>query len=283
MMKILIGDILKSKAQTLINTVNCVGIMGKGIALEFKKRFPEMYEDYVGRCDRKEVKVGVPYLFKTLIPPQIVNFPTKTHWRAASRIADIEKGLDYMVGHYQEWGVASLAVPPLGCGSGQLEWEEVGPLLYSRMKKLDMPLEIYAPYGTSPQQLTERFLEQDAERTSAPNGKQVVTKLNPAWVALIEILRRIEEHSYHPLIGRIIFQKIAYVATEQGLPTELHYSRGSFGPFAKELKKITAKLSNSNLLREKRIGQMFVITTVSNYINIRKLYKDQLTQWEPIV
>jgi len=82
-MKILVGDILKSKAQTLINTVNCVGVMGKGIALEFKKRFPEMFEDYIKKCDREEVKLGVPYLYpylyKTLFPPQILNFPTKDH------------------------------------------------------------------------------------------------------------------------------------------------------------------------------------------------------------
>ena len=74
-MKILVGDILKAKAQTLINTVNCVGIMGKGIALVFKKRFPEMFKDYVERCERKEVKLGLPYLYRTLFPPQIVNFP----------------------------------------------------------------------------------------------------------------------------------------------------------------------------------------------------------------
>jgi len=92
-MKILVGDILKSKAQTLINTVNCVGIMGKGIALEFKKRFPEMFKEYVEKCERKEVKPGVPYLYRSLFPPQIVNFPTKDHWKSVSRISDIELGL----------------------------------------------------------------------------------------------------------------------------------------------------------------------------------------------
>ena len=80
-MQILVGDILKSKAQTLINTVNCVGVMGKGIALEFKEQFPDMYENYVQRCQRGEVKPGVPYLYKTLFPPQIINFPTKDHWK----------------------------------------------------------------------------------------------------------------------------------------------------------------------------------------------------------
>lgn len=129
-MKILVGDILQSKAHTLINTVNCVGIMGKGIALEFKKRFPEMFDDYVQRCEHKEVKPGLPYLYKTLFPPQVINFPTKDHWKSVSRISDIEKGLQYLLAHYKEWGITSLAIPPLGCGNGQLEWRVVGPLIY---------------------------------------------------------------------------------------------------------------------------------------------------------
>ena len=115
-MKILVADILQSKAQTPINTVNCVGIMGKGIAPEFKKRFPEMFADYVRRCERTEVKPGIPYVYKRLLPPQIVDFPTKDHWRSVSRIADIERGLDYLVKHYHDWAVTSLAIPALGCG-----------------------------------------------------------------------------------------------------------------------------------------------------------------------
>src|SRR3970040_1897819 len=102
-MKILVGDILQSKAQTLINTVNCVGIMGKGIAQEFKNRFPAMFEDYAARCERKEVKPGVPYLYKTLFPPQIINFPTKDHWKSVSRITDIELGMEYLLDRYTYW------------------------------------------------------------------------------------------------------------------------------------------------------------------------------------
>lgn len=282
-MKILIGDILKSQAQTLVNTVNCVGVMGKGIALEFKKRFPEMYEDYAESCRRQEIKVGIPHLFKTLLPPQIVNFPTKTHWRALSNMSDIKKGIDYLLEHYKKWGISSLAIPPLGCGNGQLDWEYVGPLMYSRLKKMDIPVELYAPYGTPPQQLTEKFLEQGTGRVLSPNGKQVVTKLNPAWIALVEILYRIEEQPYHPVIGRTIFQKIAYVATEQGLPTGLKYSRGSFGPFSQELKKITAKLANSNLIREEQSGRMFIVRPGSSYQQVRKRYEVQFAQWEPII
>ena len=147
-MQILVGDILKSKAQTLINTVNCVGVMGKGIALEFKEQFPDMYENYVQRCQRGEVKPGVPYLYKTLFPPQIINFPTKDHWKSISKLSDIEYGLKHLLEHYREWGVTSLAIPPLGCGNGQLEWRVVGPLIYRFVNDMTIPVEIYAPYGT---------------------------------------------------------------------------------------------------------------------------------------
>ena len=153
-MRILIGDLLKSEAQTLINTVNCVGIMGKGIALEFKERFPDMFKDYVERCERKEVKPGVPYLFKTLFPPQIVNFPTKDHWKSVSRVADVERGLQHLLDHFREWGITSLAIPSLGCGNGQLEWHVVGPLIYRYLQQIDIPVEMYAPYGTPARELT---------------------------------------------------------------------------------------------------------------------------------
>ena len=93
--QILSGNIFQSKAQTLINAVNCVGVMGKGIALEFRNRFPEMYKDYVGRCERKEVRLGEPYLFKSTTLPQIINFPTKGHWKGFSKIEDIERGFDF--------------------------------------------------------------------------------------------------------------------------------------------------------------------------------------------
>ncbi|HTN72959.1 MAG TPA: macro domain-containing protein, partial [Methylomirabilota bacterium] len=212
-MKILVGDILQSKAQTLVNTVNCVGVMGKGIALEFKKRFPEMFEDYAERCERKEVKPGVPYVYKTLFPPQIVNFPTKDHWKSVSRIADIDRGLQLLVTHYKEWGVTSLAIPPLGCGNGQLEWKAVGPLIYQYVSQMDIRVELYAPYGTPPRELTVEFLSQTSGAAHHKNDRTVQSAINPAWVALVEILHRIEAQPYHWPTGRTIFQKLAYVAT----------------------------------------------------------------------
>src|SRR6266550_6936170 len=115
------GDILGSKMQTLVNTVNCVGVMGKGIALEFKRMFPDMYVDYERRCRRGEVRLGVPYIYKAT-NPWIVNFPTKDHWRSVARLDDIVEGMKQLKRKIPEWGVTSIAVPPLGCGQGQLEW-----------------------------------------------------------------------------------------------------------------------------------------------------------------
>ncbi len=112
MITVVRGDLFKSKAQTLVNTVNCVGVMGKGIALGFKKRFPDMFADYVLRCEAGEVKLGQPYLYRSLLPPWVLNFPTKDHWRSVARLSDITNGLDHLTAHYTDWGIQSLAVPP---------------------------------------------------------------------------------------------------------------------------------------------------------------------------
>lgn len=279
-MRILIGDILKSNAQTLINTVNCVGVMGKGIALEFKNRFPEMYEDYVGRCHRGEIKPGIPYVYQTLFPPQIVNFPTKDHWKSLSKVSDIERGLQCLAEHYQDWGITSLAIPPLGCGNGQLDWRIVGPLIYRFAKSLAIPVEIYAPYGTVPKELTVEFLEGGAEPQMESSKRNGEAALNPAWLALVEILSRVEQQPYHWPIGRTLFQKIAYVATSEGIPTGLGYRRSSYGPFSQDLKSVQTKLINNGLLQEERRGNMFMVTVGPNFQRVRPKFSSFFEEWD---
>jgi len=284
-MKILVGDILKSKAQTLVNTVNCVGIMGKGIALEFKKRFPDMFRDYEQRCERGEVRLGEPYLHKALFGQQILNFPTKDHWKSVSKIRDIEEGLDYLLKHYEQWGITSIAIPPLGCGNGQLEWRLVGPLIYNRAQQMGIPVEIYAPYGTNPAQLTVSFLENASPASSAKlqGSRRDRLGLNPAWLGLIEILKRIEEQPYHWPVGRTIFQKIAYVATQEGLPTGFSYRRSSYGPFAKELKLAQTRLINSNLLQEERLGAMFAVKVGPAYKDTKRHHESFLHRYAGVI
>lgn len=283
MVEIKTGDIFESKAQTLVNTVNCVGVMGKGIALEFKKRFPDMFRDYQERCARKEVKLGRPYLYKPLFLPWILNFPTKEHWRSVSRLKDIIKGLEYLLAHYKEWGITSLAVPPLGCGHGQLEWRVVGPTLYRYLSRLDIPVELYAPQGTPYEELRLEFLGNGSGDGQGRITDLPLTRIEPGWVALVEILKRIEQEPYHWPIGRTIFQKIAFVATKQGLPTGLHYKRGSYGPFSRELKGLITRLVNNGLILEERRGRMFSVKVGPTFNDVREIYRVQIGRWEPII
>lgn len=283
MVKVLIGDLFESKAQTIVNTVNCVGVMGKGVALEFKKRFPEMFDDYEKRCKGHEVKLGRPYLFKRLLPPWILNFPTKDHWRSVASLQAIVEGLKYLLQHYKEWEITSVAVPPLGCGQGQLEWRVVGPTLYRHLSKMEIPVELYAPYGTSHEELQPDFLQ--TGKPSSGNGRPAPEPhwIKPGWVALVEILQRLEEQPYHPPVGRTTFQKIAYVATEEGLPTELQYQKSSYGPFSHEVKGLTARLINNGLIHEKKLGRMLAVNVGPTFKDARKAYEADLRQLEPII
>ena len=283
MIKVLIADMFQSKTQTLVNTVNCVGIMGKGIALEFKKRFPDMFADYEVRCKRGEVRLGRPYLYKRTIPPWILNFPTKGHWRAVTNVQDIVHGVEYLLGHYEEWGIKSMAVPPLGCGHGQLEWRIVGPTLYRYLNRMTIPVELYAPHGTPHEELQPSFLGEAGTKDDLPVAMPKPQWIRPEWVALVEILRRLEAQPYHWPVGRTIFQKIAYVATEEGLDTGLHYRRSSYGPFSSELKGLIGRLQNHGLIEEHRLGNMFNVRVGRTYGDARKAYERALQEFEPAI
>ena len=124
------GDILQADVEALVNTVNCVGVMGRGIALQFKKAFPKMFAQYKQACDSGAVRPGEVLtcdLNRVVLPRYVINFPTKRHWRGTSRLADIDAGLAALVAEVRRLGLRSLAVPPLGCGLGGLRWSDVRP------------------------------------------------------------------------------------------------------------------------------------------------------------
>lgn len=283
MIKVTVGDLFGSQAQTLVNTVNCVGVMGKGVALGFKERFPEMYADYVERCKAGQIGLGRPYLFRRLVPPWILNFPTKEHWRSVSRLQDIIDGLCYLEAHYKEWGITSLAVPPLGCGQGQLEWRVVGRTLYRYLRRLDIPVELFAPHGTPSEQVEPAFLDQTIPELKDTSSGVAAPRIPPAWVAVVEILSRLEKEPYHWPVGRTTFQKIAYFATESGLPTGLRFQRGSFGPYSPELKSRITSLTNNGLLLEQRLGRMFSVRVGRTHLDARRTYTEQLAKWADII
>jgi len=122
------GDIFQAGAQTLVNPVNCRGVMGAGLALAFKQRYPEMFAAYVEECRSGRLRIGRPWLYR-IGQPWILNFPTKDHWRAPSKLEYIEQGLQFFAAHYREMGITSIAFPKLGVGHGKLPWNEVGPLM----------------------------------------------------------------------------------------------------------------------------------------------------------
>lgn len=278
MVKVIVGDLFASGAQTFVNTVNCVGVMGKGVALEFKRRFPEMYEDYVARCNRREVRLGQPYLFRYLTQPWVLNFPTKGHWRSVTKLDDIERGLRYLIERYEAWGITSLAVPPLGCGNGQLEWRIVGPTLYRYLSEIKVPVTLYAPHGTPHEELQPTFLDEHGLPVM-PAPRWVPGE----WVVLAEIVKRIQDEPHHRPIGRMIFQKIAYVATEQGLPTGMTFKRGSYGPFAPTIKSMHVRLVNNGLIQEESLGKMQRVTIGPTFEAARAAYRDDIAKWQPII
>lgn len=143
------GDILTANTQAIVNTVNCVGVMGKGLALQFKTQYPENFEAYAKACKANRVVPGKLFVYPTggLLDPQyIINFPTKRHWREKSRIQDIESGLIDLAIVIQQYDITSIALPPLGCGLGGLEWIDVEPLLAHYLRPLpNLHVVVYGP------------------------------------------------------------------------------------------------------------------------------------------
>jgi O-acetyl-ADP-ribose deacetylase (regulator of RNase III) len=278
--RVVVGDLFESQAQTLVNTVNCVGVMGRGIALGFRKRFPAMFKDYVDRCNAGEVELGKPYLHQTLLPPWVLNFPTKDHWRGVARLEDIIAGLDHLQAHYETWGITSLAVPPLGCGEGQLEWRIVGSELFRRLSALEIPVELYAPYGTPSAELEEAFLTSAVPPMTSDQSEEGTRRIPAAWFALAAIVERLDQLSGGHGVGRTLFQGAAYFATADGVPTRLTFGAGSYGPFAPSLKQVTSKLVNNGVLAEERDGRSIKVRPGRSYTDAERVFAGRSIPWE---
>lgn len=149
MITFLSGDLFEAKAAALVNAVNCVGVMGRGVALEFKRAFPANFDAYKSACARGDVRLGEVFVFErpeSSSPQFIINFPTKRHWRPKSRLDDIERGLDDLAAVIDQRSMDSVALPALGCGLGGLEWDAVKALIESKLGDLQrVDVQVYAP------------------------------------------------------------------------------------------------------------------------------------------
>ncbi len=262
-----IGNIFESKCSTIVNTVNCVGVMGKGIALEFKKRYPEMFMDYVKKCNSGRVQTGKPYVFDNGDGTKILNFPTKDHWRSPSRLSFIIEGLKWFVENYEKYGIVSIAFPPLGCGNGGLTWEVVGPIMYQKLSGLPIEIEIYAPFGVSRHEMTDDYLSKVVVEDDILGKNNL--KVNPKWYLILEAVRELNGRTYSLKVGRTIYQKICYVMTRNGVKTGFIFSKGSYGPYSANVKDSITALANANLITEKTLGRM-VSLSVPDHVVIQE-------------
>jgi len=223
------GDILKSDAEALVNTVNCVGVMGRGIALQFKDAFPENFKAYAAACKREEVLPGRMFVFETgqLTPPRyIINFPTKRHWRGKSRIEDIDAGLKALVEEIRARRIRSIAVPPLGSGLGGLDWiTEVRPRIQTVLGPLaDVHVTVYEPAG--------------APASETMRHRREVPKMTPGRAALVELMQRYLGGLLDPFVTLLEVHKLMYFLQEAGEPLKLRYKAAPYGPYAENLRHV---------------------------------------------
>jgi O-acetyl-ADP-ribose deacetylase (regulator of RNase III) len=226
------GDILKCEAEALVNTVNCVGVMGRGIALQFKNLFPANFRAYASACKRQEVQPGRMFVFDTgkLTPPRyIINFPTKRHWRGKSRIEDIESGLAALVAVIRERDIRSIAVPPLGSGLGGLEWAQVRPRIEAALKALEgVQVFVFEPGG--------------APAADKINHQREVPKMTPGRAALVELLNRYLRGLLDPFVTLLEAHKLMYFMQEAGQPLRLRYQPAVYGPYAENLRHVLREI-----------------------------------------
>ncbi len=228
MIRFTLGDILTAEAEALVNTVNCVGVMGRGIALQFKREFPGNFKAYAAACKRGEVVPGRMFVYdrRQLTGPRyIINFPTKRHWRGKSRIGDLESGLAALADEIQARGIRSIAIPPLGSGLGGLDWTEVRPLIEQTMAALpEVDVLIFEPGG--------------GPADGRPNRSRNVPKMTPGRAALVGLMDRYLAALMDPSITLLEVHKLMYFLQGTGEPLRLRFVKGPYGPYAENLRHV---------------------------------------------
>ena len=225
------GDILKAEADALVNTVNCVGVMGRGIALQFKNAFPANFKAYAQACARGEVQPGRMFIVETgmMAPRYIINFPTKRHWRGKSRMEDVEDGLRALVLDIERLRIQTIAVPPLGAGLGGLAWDSVKASIVQALGGLsDTRVIVYEPVGTPDAAVMARTRE--------------VPNMTAGRAALVVLMHRYLAGLMDPFVTLLEVHKLMYFMQEAGQPLRLAYAKAPYGPYAENLRHVLQKV-----------------------------------------
>lgn len=195
------GTVFNAPVKTFVNTVNCAGVMGAGIALEFKLRYPEMFNDYAQKCTNKYMKVGIPRIYEYSDKVWIMNFPTKGHWRFPSKIQWIEQGLKYFVENYKKKNIESIAFPKLGTNNGGLNWEEVKILMEKYLRDLDISIYIC---------LDEKHYAEGVE-------KVMLNNLNTSTVEKLKKEIGVPKKQAEKIISNLPYNRLWYVSNVEGI------------------------------------------------------------------
>ncbi len=223
------GDLFAAEVEALVNTVNCVGVMGRGVALQFKKAFPENFKAYANACERGEIEPGRMFITERLDNPKyIINFPTKRHWRGKSRLGDIESGLDALADEIRERGIRSVAVPPLGSGLGGLHWPDVRSRIESALSDVPASVRVivFEPNGPPDAGVMARL-------TEAP-------PMTASRAALIMAVNSYLEGRRVASITLLELHKLMYFMQVAGEPLKLRYEKLYYGPYADNLRFVLA-------------------------------------------
>jgi O-acetyl-ADP-ribose deacetylase (regulator of RNase III) len=230
MIHLVSGNLLEAQTEALVNTVNCVGVMGKGIALQFKQAFPDNFKDYALACDKRKVRIGKMFVYsmdRMFQPKYIINFPTKRHWKAKSRLEDIELGLRDLVRVVKDLGIKSIAVPPLGSGLGGLNWEEVKFRIIDAFDDApDIEVLLYEPKGAP-----------ESDKIPIATSKPEMTRGRALLIRLLDFYR--SQGYRHTLLE---IQKLMYFLQEAGEKLLLKFKKYNYGPYAENLHHVLQRI-----------------------------------------
>ncbi len=222
------GNLLTEDAEALVNTVNCVGVMGRGVALQFKNVYPSNFTAYELACKQGVVRPGRMFVYETgqLVNPKfIVNFPTKRDWRGKSRMEDIEAGLAALVTEIEARGIRSIALPPLGSGLGGLDWATVRPLIVGTLSKINnLNVVIFEPG--------------DNAGDLRPNMSTQAPKMTAGRALLVTMINRYLAGLLDPFVTLLEVHKLMYFLQVAGQPLKLNYVKHKYGPYAENLRHV---------------------------------------------
>ncbi|MFC5830035.1 macro domain-containing protein [Nonomuraea insulae] len=237
------GNMLDADVEAAVNTVNTVGVMGKGVALQFKQAFPQNYRAYKAACASGEVQLGRMFVHdngRLDNPRYIINFPTKDHWRSKSRLEDIERGLGDLVQVIREYEITSIAIPALGCGNGGLSWESVRPIIIKALSPLeDVTVKLFPP-GGAPTPAAMRIA------TSSPNmtrGRAALLELMHRYMGIVQAENFVAPDG----VSLLEIQKLTYLLQVWGENLKLKFEQGRYGPYAENLNHVLQRIEGHYL------------------------------------